>query len=117
MRNYESDDHPYSEVRLDNGIAYVSGILPYDTDGTIIQDRDRAPEAVISQLAKRLDGVGLTLNDVVKTTVFVTDISWRDDTNRAYLAAFTSPMPARTVVEVRNLPRDAPIEVEAVAHR
>jgi 2-iminobutanoate/2-iminopropanoate deaminase len=115
-RTYESDDHPYSEVRLDNGIAYVSGVLPYDADGSIIQDRERAPEVVLDLLSERLGTAGLTLDDVVKTTVFVTDISWRDDTNRAYLAAFTSPMPARTVVEVRNLPRNAPIEIEAVAH-
>jgi 2-iminobutanoate/2-iminopropanoate deaminase len=118
MRVYESESHPYSEVRISTGgIAYISGVLPYDSDGSIVTEEKRAPETALTELASRLENVGLTLNDVVKTTVFVTDIAWRDAVNHAYLAAFSSPMPARTIVEVRNLPQNSPIEIEAVAHR
>ena len=118
MRFYESESHPYSEVRLcTDGVAYISGVLPYDTDGSIVQDQERAPEVVLTELAVRLRDSGLSLDNIVKTTVFVTDITWRDVVNRAYLAHFSSPMPARTFVEVRNLPQNAPIEIEAVAQK
>jgi enamine deaminase RidA (YjgF/YER057c/UK114 family) len=115
VRAYESVAHPYSEVRVTGGTAYVSGVLPYAADGSIVQEESVAPEIALAVLATRLEKVGLTLHDVVKTTVFVTDITWRDAVNRAYLKAFRSPMPARTIVEVRNLPQSAPIEIEAVA--
>jgi 2-iminobutanoate/2-iminopropanoate deaminase len=116
VRVYESTLHPYSEVRMGpGGTAYASGVLPYAADGTIVTDETTAPETALSLLATRLAAVGLSMRDVVKTTVFVTDITWRDAVNRAYLAAFKSPMPARTIVEVRNLPQGAPIEIEAVA--
>lgn len=120
MRVYESDTHPYSEVRLspDGLIAYVSGVLPYNDDGDSIETAEaRAPEVALNLLARRLAHVGMTLRDVLKTTVFVTDISWRESVNKAYLAAFEQPMPARTIVEVRSLPKGSPIEIDAIAAR
>jgi 2-iminobutanoate/2-iminopropanoate deaminase len=118
MRTYESALHPYSEVRFGlGGVAYVSGVLPYDLDGNIDRHIETAPQRILDVLDKRLSDSGLTLNNVVKTTVFVTDIEWRDAVNKAYRASFTSPMPARTIVEVRALPHDSPIEIEAVACR
>jgi 2-iminobutanoate/2-iminopropanoate deaminase len=116
VRVYESTLHPYSEIRITaDGVAYVSGVLPYGENGQIVREEELAPETALAVLAQRLEAAGLTLADVVKTTVFVTDIRWRDAVNRAYLASFVSPMPARSVVEVRNLPQGSPIEIEAVA--
>lgn len=118
MRVYESESHPYSEVRMSEaGIAYVSGVLPYDDDGVVEQDKERAPAVALAVLSGRLEAAGLTLREVMKATVFVTDIAMREEVNRVFRASFNSPMPARTVVEVRKLPQGAPIEIDAIAHR
>jgi 2-iminobutanoate/2-iminopropanoate deaminase len=109
-------DHPYSLVRSADGrTAYVSGVLPYDAAGSVVTERDRAVVCVVEELAARLRTVGLGLDAVVKTTVFLTDLSWRDAVNRVWFDTFSPPRPARTAVEVRRLPRDSPIEIEAVA--
>ena len=57
------------------------------------------------------------LADVVKTTVFVTDIAYKDDVDRAFKELFPSPRPARSLVEVSALPRNALVEVECIACR
>ncbi|MEV7634882.1 RidA family protein [Pseudarthrobacter enclensis] len=113
---YETSLHPYSEIRIaEGGTAYVSGVLPYKEDGSIDRDFETAPQRILDVLGQRLEGQGMSLQDVIKTTVFVTDISWRDAMNEAYLATFTSPMPTRTIVEVRALPQNSPVEIEAIA--
>ena len=113
-----SPSHPYSAVRLlEDGTGYVSGVLPYGTDGTVLTDPTEAAFRVLAVLEERLAAVGYLLADVVKTTVFVTDIAWRDVINQAWGEAFTRPMPARTLVEVSRLPQNSRIEVEAVMHR
>lgn len=118
MRIYDSEAHPYSEVRISrHGTAYVSGVLPYNSEGVVELDKKLAPKLAVSVLTERLHAAGLTLQDVMKTTVFVTDISIREELNQIYRETFTSPMPARTVVEVRKLPQGSPIEIEAIAHR
>ncbi|MBF6670493.1 RidA family protein [Glutamicibacter sp. FBE19] len=115
---YQTAQHPYSEIRFaGEGTAYVSGVLPYKEDGSIDRDVATAPQRILDVLGQRLAGQGMSLADVVKTTVFVTDISLRDAMNEAYLATFASPMPTRTIVEVRALPQDSPVEIEAIAWR
>lgn len=110
-----STDHPYSLVRtVDGRTGWVSGVLPYAADGSIVTDRDAAIAAVLNRLRARLAEAGATLDDVVQTTVYLTDLGWREALNEAYAEAFRPPLPARTAVEVRRLPRDAPIEIDAV---
>ena len=114
-----SIDHPYSVVRLVQGgtSAYVSGTLPTDAVGNVVHEPDAAITQMFSNLEARLASAGLTLGDVVKTTVYVTDIAWRDALNGAYLRTFPEPLPTRTMIEVRALPYGAPIEIEVIAHR
>ena len=108
-------DHPYSLVRtVDGRTAWLSGVLPYAVDGSVVLERDGAIDAALRVLAERVVAAGATLDDVVQTTVYLTDLGWRDAVNAAYARAFTPPLPARTAVEVRRLPRDAPIELDAV---
>lgn len=108
-------DHPYSLVRtVDGRTAWVSGVLPYGPDGRIVTDRDDAIDAALRVLDERLGDAGASLADVVKVTVYLTDLGWRDALNAAFVDRFRPPLPARTAVEVRRLPRDAPIELDAV---
>ena len=111
-------DHPYSTVRRvgpDRG--YLSGVLPYRPDGSLADDPDEAIEAALTTMRARLEAAGFTLADVVKATVFLTDMGWLPALNRAWAAAFHEPRPARSAVEVRALPRGARIEVEAILER
>lgn len=115
----DSLDHPYSLVRNVDGVtAYVSGVLPYAEDHvTVVHEREAAIARALTVLRERLETAGFGLQDVVKTTVFLTDLGWREELNRAYHATFAEPRPARTTVEVSALPGGAPIEIEAVLHR
>lgn len=121
MLTVPSDDpgtHPYSLVRsVDGALGWVSGILPYDETGQVVHDRDAAVGAVLRVLAERLDDAGAGLEHVVKTTVFLTDMSWKDAVDDGFRQTFGAPMPARSTIEVRRLPRDARIELEAVIQR
>lgn len=113
-----SFDHPYEFVRsVDGRTAWVSGITPRTTDGTMLQDRDEAIAQVLATLRARVEAAGWSLGDVVKTTVFLLDLGWRDALNHAYLETFPAPMPARSAIQVVALPGGAPIEIEAVLQR
>lgn len=110
--------HPYSLVRSrTDRTGYVSGIVPVDDDGQPLTDPASAAARCLTLLAERLETAGFTMADVVRTTVYLTDIGWRDAINDAYVAAFPAPMPARTAVEVRALPRGAMMEVDAIVER
>lgn len=111
------NSHPYSPAFLIDGIAYISGALSVDEDGVAVAGRGEAVSAAMARFAERLATVQLGLDDVVKTTYFVTDVTLRDEINSHYVSAFTEPRPARTVVGVAALPYGATIEVEGVAHR
>ena len=74
-------------------------------------------EQALSNLAALLAGKGASLNDVSKTTVFLTDMADYAEMNRIYLEAFGDHRPARSAVAVAALPIGASIEIEAWAHR
>lgn len=107
--------HPYSSVRVGEGpIGWVSGVVPHDDRGQLVRDREGAVDQCLHNLAQRLANAGAGLGDVVRTTVYLTDLSWRDAVDAAYARVFSPPMPARTCVEVRALPRGSDIEIDAV---
>ncbi len=72
---------------------------------------------VIENLKAVLAAAGLSLEDVVKTTVFLTDLADFAEMNRVYSEFFVEKPPARSTIQVAGLPRDAAIEIEAVALR
>ena len=72
---------------------------------------------VLENLREVLIAAGLTLAHVVKTTVFVVDLADFATVNRIYGEHFEAPYPARSTVQVAALPRDARVEIEAIAHR
>lgn len=112
-----STAHPYSPAFAVGDLAFVSGALSVDPDGRAVSGRAEALAAAMARLAERLATVGMGLDDVVKTTYFVTDVSLRDEANAHYEQVFAEPRPARTFVEVAGLPYGATVEIEAVAHR
>ncbi len=110
---------PYSQAVEAGGFIFISGQLPADpATGTLTEaDTAKQTETVIKNLEGILTAAGLTLNNVVKTTVFMTDLSKFSEMNGVYARHFKDAPPARATVEVRALPKGALVEIEAVAAR
>ncbi|MEK7298856.1 MAG: RidA family protein [Candidatus Margulisiibacteriota bacterium] len=108
----------YSQAVLSQGILYISGQIPLDpkTGQLVTTDFDSAARQTLTNLKAIVEAAGLTLADVVKVSVFLKDMDRFADFNAVYATFFTSPYPARAVVEVARLPKDVPIEIEAIAH-
>lgn len=108
---------PYSQGISANGLVFVSGQIPVDpATGSFPEgDIQAMTEQSICNLEAVLAESGCTLDDVVKTTVFLKDIGDFAAMNEIYAKHFTQPCPARSAVQVAALPKGAPIEIEAIA--
>ncbi|MDE7396295.1 MAG: RidA family protein [Muribaculum sp.] len=109
---------PYSQATEAGNLVFVSGQLPIDpATGKMADDITSQTAQSINNLEAILSAAGLGLDNVVKTTVFLADMSLFGDMNAVYSARFSSPFPARSAVAVRQLPKDALVEIEAIASR
>ena len=108
---------PYSQAIRAGGFLFVSGQVPLDPrTGTLVPGGvAEQTQRVLDNLAAVLRAGGLTLAEVVKTTVFMTDLGRFAEMNEVYAKAFPAPAPARATVQVSALPRGAQVEIEAVA--
>ena len=108
---------PYSDAIVANGFVFLAGKVGTDpktnalVDGGIVEQT----EQVLKNLEVVLKAAGGSLDDVVKTTVFLADMNDFTKMNEIYAKHFKKPYPARSTVQVARLPRDAKIEIEAVA--
>ncbi|MDE6430866.1 MAG: Rid family detoxifying hydrolase, partial [Duncaniella sp.] len=107
---------PYSQAIKVGNMLYCSGQIPVDpATGTV-------PEGIKAQTAQSLANVkailaaaGASIENVVKTTVFLADMSLFGDMNEVYAQNFTEPFPARSAVAVRELPKQVLVEIEVIA--
>lgn len=112
-----SADHPYAPAILAGDVVYVSGALSIDRYGEPVAGREEALDAALDGVADRLATVGAGLDDLVKLTYYVTDITLREEANAQFLRIFAAAVrPARTFLEVRRLPYGATVEIDAIAH-
>jgi 2-iminobutanoate/2-iminopropanoate deaminase len=117
-----STDNPYSQGIRAGDTLYVSGYGPVDPDtGEAVDgDIEAQTERVLENVAAVVDEAGGNgLADVVKVTVYLTDLADYDRVNDAYGAAFgaaTDVPPARVCVEVSRLPEDVRVEMDAIAN-
>jgi 2-iminobutanoate/2-iminopropanoate deaminase len=108
---------PYSQAVAWNGLVYLSGQIPLDpatgqlVEGGIVEQTDR----VLQNLKAVLEAAGSDLDHVLKTTVFLKDMSEFAHMNEIYGHYFAANPPARATVEVARLPRDVRVEIECVA--
>jgi 2-iminobutanoate/2-iminopropanoate deaminase len=101
-----------------NGMVFVSGQLPIHPEtGEIIMSLEPAARQVLINLQNVLEENGLSLADVVKTTIFLTNMADFAAVNEIYAGFFPDQPPARSTVEVSALPKNVPLEIEAVAVR
>ncbi|CDM65001.1 RidA family protein [Pyrinomonas methylaliphatogenes] len=109
---------PYSQAIVSGEWIFTSGQIPLDPQtGEMVEGDVRAQtERVLLNLEAILEAAGASLRDVVKTTVYLADLNDFSAMNEVYARFFTDP-PARSTVQVARLPRDARVEIEAVAKR
>jgi len=108
----------YSPAVEAGGFIFISGQLPVDpSTGQIIMDIQPATRQVLTNLQTLLEDNGLSLINIVKTTLFLRNISDFAAINEIYAGFFSAEPPARSTVEVSALPKDAPLEIEAIAVR
>jgi 2-iminobutanoate/2-iminopropanoate deaminase len=109
---------PYSQAVASGAMVFLSGQIPLKADGTASAgDVAAQTEQCLKNVLEILLGAGLTMNDVVKTTVFMTDLGQFAAMNEVYARHFLPPYPARSTVQVAALPKGAGVEIEAVAVR
>ena len=107
---------PYSQAIEANGMVYTSGIIPV-VPATGALPAGSAPQArqVLTNLRALLEEAGCSMEDVVKTTVFIKEMNDFGAINEVYAEFFTGDHPARSCVEVARLPKDVMIAMEAIA--
>lgn len=108
---------PYSQAIRANGLLYLSGQIPLDPASNSVIEGGIAEQTtrVLENIKSVLECCGLSLTDVVKTTVFLKDMGEFAAMNEVYARYFTTNPPARSTVEVARLPRDVRVEIEAIA--
>ena len=110
---------PYSQAVEAGGLVFISGQLPVDpATGNMAPAEIKAQtEAVIRNIEAILKSEGLSLANVLKTTVFMADLGQFAQMNEVYGRFFAENSPARATIEVKALPKAALVEIEAVAAR
>ena len=108
---------PYSQAVRFGKFLFISGQIPInpDTNETVKGSIEDQTTQVISNIKAILESAGMDLGDVVKTTLFLKSLEDFDKVNNVYKRFFKDNPPARSTVEVSRLPKDADIEIEAIA--
>jgi 2-iminobutanoate/2-iminopropanoate deaminase len=110
---------PYSQAIEANGIVFVSGQLPIDpTTGTFAEGGIKElTRQSLTNMKAILAEAGLSMDNVVKTTVFLADMADFAEMNEVYASFFEGVCPARSAVAVKTLPKEARVEIECIAVR
>jgi 2-iminobutanoate/2-iminopropanoate deaminase len=108
---------PYNQAIKANGIVYTAGQIPLDpaTGEVVPGDISAQTERVLQSLSAVLEAAGSSLDRVVKTTCFLTDLNDFPAFNAVYARYFAEAAPARSTVQISKLPRGVAVEVEAIA--
>ena len=108
---------PYSQAIKTGNMIFCSGQIPIDpsTGEFVSQDVSEQTEQVFKNLTAVLEAAGASLDDVVKTTVFLADMGEFAAMNDVYARHFVDNKPARATVQAAKLPRDARVEIECIA--
>lgn len=108
---------PYSHIVQAGDFYFFSGQLPIDIEKNVreMNDVKKATEICLGNIKRSLEHIGSSMDKVVKTMVFLRDMSSFNDMNEVYKAFFPENPPARTCVAVKTIPGDFPIEIEVVA--
>jgi len=109
---------PYSQAVKAGNFLFISGQLPINpaTGGIVRGNFEEAVKIVLENVKSIVEEAGGTMDDIVKVTVYMKDLSLFSKFNEIYSQYFKDKYPARVVVEVSRIPKDADLEVEAIAY-
>ncbi|MFB6117220.1 Rid family detoxifying hydrolase [Halosegnis sp.] len=120
-RTISTDDAPaavgaYSQATTNGDLVFTAGQLPLTTDGDLLDDESVTvqTEQCLDNVAAVLEAAGSSLDAALKVTVFLDDIDDFDEMNATYGDYFEADPPARSAVEVGNVPKGAALEIEAI---
>ncbi len=111
---------PYSQAIRHGGLLFLSGQIPIDpANGQLMKDASIEDQTrlVLNNLRAVLEANGMTMANIVSTSVFLKDLNDFAKMNAVYATFFASAPPARATVEVSRLPRDVKVEISAIAAR
>lgn len=109
---------PYSQAIEANGMVFVSGQLPIDAaTGLMAEGIEAQARQSLENIKHILGAAGLEMSHIVKTTVFLADMSLFAEMNKVYATYFEGTCPARSAVAVKALPKEALVEIECIAAR
>lgn len=108
---------PYSQAIRFGNLVFISGQIPVDpsTGNMVSGDIKKMTETVLTNIKNILNSIGLDMKDILKTTIYLKDMENFKDMNDVYSLFFKPPYPARVTVAVKELPKYADIEIEAIA--
>ncbi len=108
---------PYSHGQIAGNLVFTSGQLPIDTaTGAFPEGIQAQTKQSLINVQAVLEAAGAKMSDIVKTTVFIKNMNDFGAMNEVYGTFFAADFPARTCVEVARLPKDALVEIEAIAY-
>jgi 2-iminobutanoate/2-iminopropanoate deaminase len=109
---------PYSQATQAGNLLFVSGQLPLNPSTcSIVGDIKEQTRQSLNNLKAIIEAAGMGLDSVAKTTVYLSDMNNFAAMNEVYSTFFSANFPARVAVEVARLPKDALVEIEAVAYK
>ncbi|MCG1009492.1 RidA family protein [Salinicoccus sp. ID82-1] len=107
---------PYSHGMKVGNMFYSSGQIPLNLEGEIVSDDvQEQTKQVMENVGHVLAAAGMGYENIVKTTIFISDMNDFPLINEVYGAYFTGKLPARSCVEVSRLPKDVKVEIEVIA--
>lgn len=107
---------PYSQAIINDGFIFISGQIYLTPDGTLVEGTiEEQAHQVMKNLKAVIEAAGASFADVVKTTMYITDIADFGKINEVYKSYMTQPYPARETVGVNQLPMGVKIEISMVA--
>ena len=121
-RTISTDDAPaavgaYSQATTDGSLVFTAGQLPLTPDGELRDDESVAAQTrqCLENVMAILESEDLDMTNVLKVTIFLDDVDDFDEMNETYAEFFSEEPPARSAVEVGNVPKGAAVEIEAIA--
>lgn len=107
---------PHSQAIIANGFIFTQGSICLTTEGKLLEGTTgEQVHQIMKNLQAILDAAGATFIDVIKTTIYMTDMSLYGEMNKVYGSYFSDPYPAREAVCVKELPLGAKVEISMVA--
>lgn len=106
---------PFSPIRLVDGLAFLSGEMPFEADGSFASGITQQTDTMLGRVKARLEENGMSMSDILSCTVYLTDRAYFAEFNQAYARWFTAPLPVRTTVCAGMMIEGAAMEITVIA--